>query len=343
MIGYYQPYWSDELEHFGVLGMKWGVRRYQNKDGTLTQEGRKRLGYKNLKNAKTSNFEKWGKSEDTNTLWVTGYGGSGKSTVALAIKRKNDKVIHLDLYSDEVSSGAGNRDKDFDAYLDRNAPNCKKIPTMKFGTKKYWKTVDELSNAIDQYSKEQYKQGNRVIVEEIQIAQNWLRSGYDSYKGQPITVIDTSRAGSLIQAFTRDQRSDPAIAHNNPSKGAFDAAETVTGIRLEKLPGTAKEMEPVWDYAYNQVSEVMFGSINDKQRAAMVAYGLLVQAGIEGFFDVRFESNNGKERVVFIHTKTGTICRTINEAKVCVKSIGRQSREKNVQGKAVSVTVNKNK
>lgn len=28
--------------HHGVVGMKWGVRRYQNKDGTLTAEGRKR-------------------------------------------------------------------------------------------------------------------------------------------------------------------------------------------------------------------------------------------------------------------------------------------------------------
>jgi len=35
---------EDELTHWGIKGQKWGLRRYQNPDGTLTEEGKKHYG-----------------------------------------------------------------------------------------------------------------------------------------------------------------------------------------------------------------------------------------------------------------------------------------------------------
>jgi len=36
---YYAIVTNNTLEHHGVIGMKWGIRRYQNYDGTYTQKG----------------------------------------------------------------------------------------------------------------------------------------------------------------------------------------------------------------------------------------------------------------------------------------------------------------
>ena len=50
--------YSDELSHHGILGQRWGIRRYQKKDGSLTPAGLKRYGSE-------ANFKKIQRAEAT--------------------------------------------------------------------------------------------------------------------------------------------------------------------------------------------------------------------------------------------------------------------------------------
>ena len=53
-------YYDNVLEHHGILGQKWGVRRFENEDGSLTSAGKARYhtdsegNYQKLKTAKSN-------------------------------------------------------------------------------------------------------------------------------------------------------------------------------------------------------------------------------------------------------------------------------------------------
>lgn len=78
MSTYYAMDASSSLSHHGILGMKWGIRRYQNADGSLTDAGKKRYlnsdlsGEKTYKSLKKAVQNKRGIQEGQANRWMSG-------------------------------------------------------------------------------------------------------------------------------------------------------------------------------------------------------------------------------------------------------------------------------
>ena len=101
--------WSDDyLEHHGILGQKWGVRRFQNPDGSLTEKGRRRYYQEEGRNYLNKYVDYKSEYEDTS---------EGKAKLK-AYEKAYDKAYDTDDWTDFAKI-----EKDFHASGARYAAN----------------------------------------------------------------------------------------------------------------------------------------------------------------------------------------------------------------------------
>lgn len=93
-------HYSHELYHHGILGQKWGVRRFQNEDGTRTDEGKRR------ERLADSLYRKATKMEPVITKDVTeAITNSGGKLYGLDHKLKTKRSIKRKIYADAIEKG----------------------------------------------------------------------------------------------------------------------------------------------------------------------------------------------------------------------------------------------
>ena len=170
---YYISPSPNDLVHHGVLGMKWGVRRYQNKDGSLTPEGMRRYGVdskgrqseQGKKQAKrdydelTSQVNKELQSKQT-SMYVKAY---NKFT-----EKSNGPGGLLEKYNESHSPDDPDYESGFERMMNQEIlKNMAQYQLEFFEQNENWKDAERLANKLGMESYEESVRNNREIIEKL--------------------------------------------------------------------------------------------------------------------------------------------------------------------------------
>ena len=191
----------DEFQHHGIMGQRWGVIT-RNVGVNYIPIGRRDSM---LKNATTYNLDSWGKSPDKNVLYITGYSGSGKSSLAVAMQNESTSVINLDSYFEKAWGQSNNAV--FNKFLDKTFPDYRKLswPKDKISLTDWGKVCEQFEEQIEKFGRSEFTQGRHVICEGMQLLDDTIRPDKNFFRDKPFIIMNTNPVTSAYRSAKRDE------------------------------------------------------------------------------------------------------------------------------------------